>query len=103
MNSTRADFLRRRKRRKRGQRRATARERQQAFRKKIAEFLGCAFVGATIGGVFLVAFAFDDYEPPAPPENYGKIEYCGVWWEPEDYEQMMAEREAYLRAEKEKD
>lgn len=98
MNRTRADFLRRQKRRKRGKRRMEKGERQQTL-KKVAGFLGCALIGVSLGGMFLMAFAFDDYEPPSPPKNYGEIEYHGVWREPEDYEQMMAKNEAEQEAE----
>lgn len=42
---------------------------------------------------------YDPYEPPSAPEHYGQIEYCGVWWDAEDYEKMMAERDEYIRNE----
>lgn len=65
---------------------------------ELAAGIGC---GLVIGGLFIGAFMFDTYEPPSPPEYYGQIEYCGVWWDIDDYEAMMAEREEYLRAEQE--
>jgi hypothetical protein len=65
---------------------------------ELAAGIGCGLVS---GGLFIGAFMFDTYEPPSPPEHYGQIEYCGVWWDIDDYEAMMAEREEYLRAEQE--
>lgn len=66
--------------------------------KELAAGIGC---GLLMGGLLIAGFIFDDYEPPSAPEHFGQIEYCGVWWDIEDYEQMMAEREAYLKAEQE--
>jgi spore germination cell wall hydrolase CwlJ-like protein len=66
--------------------------------KELAAGIGC---GLLLGAMLIAGFYFDDYEPPSAPEHFGQIEYCGVWWDVEDYEQMMAEREAYLKAEQE--
>lgn len=56
-------------------------------------------IGGLMGGMLIWAFINDPYEPPKPPEHFGQIEYGGVWWGPEDYEQMMIEREQYLKEE----
>lgn len=60
--------------------------------------IGC---GLVLGGLLIAGFMFDTYEPPETPEHFGQIEYCGIWWDIDDYEEMMAEREEYLRAEQE--
>lgn len=46
---------------------------------------------------------FETYDQPQPPEHYGQIEHGGVWWNKDDYEQMMVEREKYLEAERASD
>ena len=60
---------------------------------------GSMLIGGLMGGMLILAFINDPYEPPKPPEHFGQIEYGGVWWDPEDYEQMMIEREQYLKEE----
>lgn len=79
-------------------RRLTRRQRRR--RKAFKEAVVSVVVGLVMGGLLIAGFAFDDYEPPSAPEHFGQIEYCGQWWTPEDYEQMMTEREAYLESER---
>lgn len=74
---------------------------KRILRKRITELAAGIGCGLLLGGMLIAGFVFDDYEPPSAPEHFGQIEYCGVWWDIEDYEQMMAEREAYLKAEQE--
>lgn len=77
------------------------RRQKRILKKRITELVAGIGCGLLLGGMLIVAFAFDTYEPPGAPEHFGQIEYCGVWWDIDDYEQMMAEREEYLRAERE--
>lgn len=73
--------------------------RQKRRIKRIAgEAAGAVATGVVIGGTLIWAIANDDYQPTVP-EHYGQIEYCGVWWDADDYEAMMAEREEYLAKE----
>lgn len=83
----------------RNRRRLTARQRRRRA-KAIKEVAMGIVAGLVMGGLFIAAFAFDDYEPPAAPEHYGQIEYGGTWWSVDEYEAMMAERQEYLDAEK---
>lgn len=55
--------------------------------------------GLVMGGLLIAGFMFAPYESPEMPEHFGQIEYCGVWWDVDDYEQMMEERDAYLAEE----
>lgn len=75
------------------------RARKRRIIKIVAEFTGYVFVGAIIGIALLLAIAFDPYQPPGPPEHYNQIEYCDVWWDIDDYNAMMEEREAYWEEE----
>lgn len=77
------------------------RRQKRMLKKRITELAAGIGGGLLLGGMLIAGFIFDDYEPPSAPEHFGQIEYCGVWWDIEDYEQMMAEREAYLKAEQE--
>lgn len=77
------------------------RRQKRMLKKRITELAAGIGCGLLLGGMLIAGFVFDDYEPPSAPEHFGQIEYCGVWWDIEDYEQMMAEREAYLKAEQE--
>lgn len=80
--------------------RLTRRQRRKLKRMltELAAGVGC---GLALGGMLVAGFMFDTYEPPSPPEHFGQIEYCGIWWDIDDYEEMMAEREEYLKAEQE--
>lgn len=80
-------------------RRLTRRQRRK-LKRIIGETVGAAAVGITLGGLLIFGFATDSYTPPEPPEHFGQIEYGGIWWEQDDYEAMMAERERYLAAKK---
>lgn len=54
-----------------------------------------------MGGLLIAGFIFDPYEPPSAPEHFGQVEYCGVWFDEDEYESMMAERESYIQSERE--
>ena len=73
--------------------------RKRKIKKAVKEVAGSMLIGGLLGGMLIWAFINDPYEPPKPPEHFGQIEYGGVWWDPEDYEQMMIEREQYLKEE----
>lgn len=75
--------------------------RRRKIKKAVKEAIGSALVGVLLGGLLIWAFINDPYEPPEPPEHFGQVEYGGIWWDKEDYEQMMIEREEYLQNEQE--
>lgn len=81
------------------QRRRLTRRQRRRMKKALQETVAGIAGGLILGGLVIAGFWFDDYEPPTAPEHFGQIEYCGVWWAVDDYESMMAEREAYLAAE----
>lgn len=54
--------------------------------------------GLVTGALLIWAVTAEDYEPTVP-DHYGQVEYCGIWWDKDDYEAMMAEREEYLASE----
>lgn len=85
-NLTAHDIVQRQKRRRRRER-------------KIKETLAGLAIGTLLAGGLIWAFINDDYTPQYP-EHYGQIEYCGQWFSVEDYNTMMAEREAYLESER---
>ena len=55
-------------------RRLTRRQRRR--RKAFKEAVMGAMAGLTVGGLLIMWFAFDDYEPPSMPEHFGQIEYA---------------------------
>lgn len=73
--------------------------RRRKIKKAIKEAVGSALIGVLMGGMLIWAFINDPYEPPKPPEHFGQVQYGGIWWDQEDYEQMMEEREQYLKEE----
>lgn len=75
--------------------------RRRKIKKTVKEVVGSALIGVLMGGMLIWAFINDPYEPPEPPEHFGQIQYGGIWWDKDDYEQMMKEREEYLREEQE--
>lgn len=77
------------------------RRQKRRLKRKLKELAGGAILGITMGGLLIAGFIFDPYEPPSAPEHFGQIEYCGVWFDKDDYEAMMAERDAYIKAEQE--
>lgn len=77
------------------------RRQKRRLKRKLKELAGGAILGIAMGGLLIVGFVFDPYEPPSAPEHFGQIEYCGVWFDKDDYEAMMAERDAYIKAEQE--
>ena len=79
-------------------RRLTRRQKRK-LKRIIGETVSAAAIGVALGGLLIFGFATDSYTPPEPPEHFGQVEYGGIWWEQEDYEAMMAEREEYLAAE----
>lgn len=82
--------------------RCRLRRRQWAKRRiynAIMEVLCGVIAGLALAGLLVLGFAFDTYDPPSPPEHFGQVEYCGVWWDEDDYNQMMAERAAELQEE----
>ena len=76
---------------------------RQKIKKAIKEAVGSALIGVLMGGMLIWAFINDPYEPPVPPEHFGQVQYGGIWWDQEDYEQMMEEREQYLKEEQARD
>lgn len=54
--------------------------------------------GLAVSTLIVWVFTTEEYEPTVP-EHYGQVEYCGIWWDKDDYEVMMAEREEYLASE----
>lgn len=54
--------------------------------------------GLAVSTLIVWVFTTEEYEPTVP-EHYGQVEYCGIWWDKDDYEAMMAEREEYLASE----
>ena len=81
------------------QRRRLTRRQRRRIKRALQEAVAGIAAGLVLGGLVIAGFCFDDYEPPTTPEHFGQVEYCGVWWDVDDYENMMAEREAYLAAE----
>lgn len=77
------------------------RRQKRRLKRKLKELAGGAILGIAMGGLLIAGFLFDPYEPPSAPEHFGQIEYCGVWFDEDDYETMMAERDAYIKAEQE--
>lgn len=75
------------------------RMRRKRIRKAAGEIVGGSVMGLAIGGLLILAIIYDPYEPPSAPEHFGQVEYCGVWWDKDEYEAMMAERQEYLDAE----
>lgn len=77
------------------------RRRQQWVKRRISnailEILCGIIIGLALAGLLVLGFMFDINEPPSPPEHYGQIEYCGVWFDVDDYHEMMEERAAYLQ------
>lgn len=89
---TDSDELRRRNRKK------------QQRKKAILSAIGSIAAGLVFGGfVFAMILCWLLEEPDSfeLPEHYGQIEYCGTWFDYDDYEAMMQEREEYLRKERE--
>lgn len=78
-------------------RRLTRRQRRR--RKAIKETVGAIIAGLVMGGLLVAGFAFCDEPLPEPPEHWNQVEYCGQWWDKDDYEAMMKEREEYLASE----
>lgn len=78
--------------------RLTRRQRRK-LRKALQETAAGAVIGLGLGALVIAGFVFDDSAVADAPEHYGQVEYCGVWWDVEDYEAMMAEREEYLAEE----
>lgn len=78
--------------------RLTRRQRRR-IKRTLKEAAAGAIAGLVLGGLLIAGFVFDDYEPPSAPEHFGQIEYGGTWWDVDDYEEMMAEREEYLASE----
>lgn len=66
---------------------------------RLKEMVAGVICGGVLAGLLIAGFVFVPYEPPSAPEHFGQIEYGGVWWDKDDYEQMMMEREEYLKAE----
>lgn len=79
--------------------RLTRRQRRR-IKRTLKEAAAGAIAGLALGGLLIAGFVFDDYEPPSAPEHFGQIEYGGTWWDVDDYEEMMAEREEYLASER---
>ncbi len=77
------------------------RRQKRRLKRQLKEVAGASILGLAMGGLLIAGFIFDPYEPPSAPEHYGQIEYCGVWWDRDEYESMMTEREAYLQSEQE--
>ena len=77
------------------------RRQKRRLKRKLKELAGGAILGIAMGGLLIAGFMFDPYESPSAPEHFGQIEYCGVWFDKDDYEAMMAERDAYIKAEQE--
>lgn len=72
-------------------------------RKEAIEEILAGIIGWIIFSIFIVALMFDplpDSEAQEERGNIGKVEWCGEWFEPEEYSAMMEEREAYLAAER---
>ena len=76
------------------------RRQKRKLKRIIGETVGAIAIGVVLGGLLIFGFATDSYTPPEQPEHFGQIEYGGIWWEQDDYEAMMAEREQHLAAEK---
>ena len=70
--------------------------RRRKIKKAVKKAVGSALIGILMGGMLIWAFINDPYEPP---KHFGQVQYGGIWWDQEDYEQMMVEREQYLREE----
>lgn len=75
------------------------RMRRKRIRKAAGEIIGGSIMGLAIGGMLILAIIYDPYKPPSAPEHFGQVEYCGVWWDKDEYEAMMEERQEYLDAE----
>lgn len=74
------------------------RRQKRRLKRKAGEAAMTVAVGLATGALLIWAFTTEEYEPTVP-EHYGQVEYCGVWWDKDDYEAMMAEREEYLASE----
>ena len=83
-------------------RRLTRRQRRR-MKRKLQEAAGITVAGLALGGLLIAGLTLAPYDPPPAPEHYGQIEYCGVWWDVDDYEKMMAERDEYIKAEQAED
>lgn len=83
-------------------RRLTRRQRRR-MKRKLQEAAGITVAGLALGGLLIAGLTLAPYDPPPAPEHYGQIKYCGVWWDVDDYEKMMAERDEYIKAEQAED
>ena len=91
----------------RGALRRIRRKLRRAWKRKwkqaVIEFLASAAVGLGIGCMFIWAFVNDTSYEYEMPEHYNQVYYCGIWWDIDDYNAMMEEREAYYAAEAEEE
>lgn len=83
-------------------RRLTRRQRRR-MKRKLQDAAGITVAGLALGGLLIAGLTLAPYDPPPAPEHYGQIEYCGVWWDVDDYEKMMAERDEHIKAEQAED
>lgn len=77
--------------------------RRPNIRRRIAKVVLELIFGLLICLVILLliffAFMIDVPGTPSAPEHVGQIQYYGVWWDEENFEDMMKGRDEYLQAE----
>lgn len=78
-------------------------ERRKKLRAFFSELLAGMLLGAILGAMFIFMFITEEPYATELPEHYGQVEYCGQWFDIDDYNAMMREREAYLAAERAED
>ncbi len=60
-------------------------------------------VTGLISGLLVVEVMLIPYEPIPTLEHQGQIKYCGIWWDIDDYDEMIVEREQCLKIEQAED
>lgn len=64
--------------------------------KALLETLCGALIGLVLAVILVLGFAFDKNDA-AVPEHVGQVQYYGVWWDQDDFEQMQIERQEYVK------
>ncbi len=68
---------------------------RQTYKRKVLQKIATGL----ISGLLIVEVMFIPYEPIPTLEHQRQIKYGGIWWDIEDYDEMIVEREEYLKAE----
>lgn len=72
---------------------------RQTYKRKVLQKIATGL----ISGLLVVEVMFIPYEPIPTLEHQGQIKYGGIWWDIEDYDEMIVERERCLEIEQAED